>query len=274
MSQRTRPDDVRVEPFPLRRRAVVDAVSMGHRRNTIHGLVEFDVTDARRRIRAHEAATSERLSFTAFVVHCFASALDEHPEVQAYRDWRGRLVVFETVDVAVLVESEVGGTRTGVPFVVRDAGHESVEAITAAIRARQREPDATQQAWWLPLTLRLPAVVRRQVYRLPRLSPRRWRAVAGTACVTSLGMFGSGGGWGVPITNYPVQLTVGGIAERPAFDETGTVEPHEFLAVTVSVDHDTVDGAPAARFVERFRSLVESSHGLPATAPDAESVAT
>jgi pyruvate/2-oxoglutarate dehydrogenase complex dihydrolipoamide acyltransferase (E2) component len=238
---------------------------MGHRRHTIHGLVEFDVTEARRRIRDHEAATGEDLSFTAFVVHCFARALREHPEVQAYRDWRGRLVVFETVDVAVLVESEVGGTRTGVPFVVRDAGHESVEAITAAIRTRQREPDATQRSRWLPWLLRLPGIVRRQIYRLPHLFPHRWRETAGTACVTSLGMFGSGGGWGVPITNYPVQLTVGGIAERPAFDEAGTVEPHEFLAVTVSVDHDTVDGAPAARFVERFRSLVEAADGLPAT---------
>jgi pyruvate/2-oxoglutarate dehydrogenase complex dihydrolipoamide acyltransferase (E2) component len=79
-------------------------------------------------------------------------------------------------------------------------------------------------------------------------------------------MFGSGGGWGIPITNYPVQLTVGGIAERPALVD-GSVEAREFLAVTVSVDHDTVDGAPAARFAERLRSLVESADGLPAPAP-------
>jgi pyruvate/2-oxoglutarate dehydrogenase complex dihydrolipoamide acyltransferase (E2) component len=266
MSQRTPPDDVRVEPFPLRRRAVVDAVTMGHRRNTVHGLVEFDVTEARRRIRAHEAATGEDLSFTAFVVHCFATALAEHPEVQAYRDWRGRLVVFETVDVTLLVESEVGGTQTGVPFVVRDASSESVESITAAIRERQREPDTTQRAWWLPWLLRLPGVVRRQVYRLPYLLPQRWRETAGTACVTSVGMFGSGGGWGIPITNYPAQLTVGGIAARPALVD-GSVEARECLAVTVSVDHDTVDGAPAARFAERLRSLMESADGLPTPAP-------
>jgi pyruvate/2-oxoglutarate dehydrogenase complex dihydrolipoamide acyltransferase (E2) component len=30
----------------------------------------------------------------------------------------------------------------------------------------------------------------------------------------------------------------------------------------VSVDHDIVDGAPAARFVRRLRALVEAGDGL------------
>lgn len=36
----------------------------------------------------------------------------------------------------------------------------------------------------------------------------------------------------------------------------------EYLNVTLDFDHDIVDGAPAARFGQRFRELVESGHGL------------
>jgi pyruvate/2-oxoglutarate dehydrogenase complex dihydrolipoamide acyltransferase (E2) component len=41
------------------------------------------------------------------------------------------------------------------------------------------------------------------------------------------------------------------------------IEPREILNLTVAFDHDVVDGAPAARFVERLVDLIESEDGLP-----------
>lgn len=38
---------------------------------------------------------------------------------------------------------------------------------------------------------------------------------------------------------------------------------HAFLALTVIVNHDLVDGGPAARFAHRLQQLVESATGLP-----------
>ena len=35
--------------------------------------------------------------------------------------------------------------------------------------------------------------------------------------------------------------------------------------MTVSIDHDIVDGAPAARFMNELRQLIESAYGLPGT---------
>jgi pyruvate/2-oxoglutarate dehydrogenase complex dihydrolipoamide acyltransferase (E2) component len=32
--------------------------------------------------------------------------------------------------------------------------------------------------------------------------------------------------------------------------------------VTISFDHDIIDGAPAARFTERLKEMIESSYGL------------
>jgi len=52
----------------------------------------------------------------------------------------------------------------------------------------------------------------------------------------------------------------------------------ESLSFTISVDHDIVDGAPAARFAKRLKELIESSYGLddltvkPETTPSSEEV--
>jgi pyruvate/2-oxoglutarate dehydrogenase complex dihydrolipoamide acyltransferase (E2) component len=54
---------------------------------------------------------------------------------------------------------------------------------------------------------------------------------------------------------------VGGISQKPGVHE-GKIAIREVLDLTVSIDHDVVDGAPAARFVNSFRTLLEAAHGL------------
>lgn len=79
--------------------------------------------------------------------------------------------------------------------------------------------------------------------------------------VTAVGMFGKGGGWGIPVANFPLTVTLGGIVEKPGvIDER--IEVREYLDVTVSFDHDIIDGAPVARFTRQFRELVEGGYGL------------
>jgi pyruvate/2-oxoglutarate dehydrogenase complex dihydrolipoamide acyltransferase (E2) component len=254
---------VHVEPYPRHRRAIVDAVRMGRRRNTVYGLLEFDVTLAREHLRAHAAATGQSLSFTAFLLGCYGRALAEHPEVHAYRDWRNRLVSFDTEDVTVLVETELDGRKVALPHVFRDVGARSVSDLDREMQAVKRQPGERLQHPLAPLFVRFPGVVRRQIYRLPRLSPRRWQRVAGSAALTAVGMFGEGGGWGIGTSVHTVQLLVGGIAEKPGVVD-GRIEPREYLSVTLAFDHDVVDGAPAARFATRLETLVESGYGLEA----------
>ena len=251
----------RIERVSPRRRGTVDYMRTAGRRSNVHGLVEFDVTEARRRIDAAEAETGESLSFTAFVVSCLATAIGDHPRVNAYRDWRGRLHVFDEVDVNVLVETTVDGERMGVPHVVRGANRRSLRSIHDEIRTAQRSTDPADLSRWEAAAFRLPGPVRRLVWRLPQWFPRRWKDRAGTVAVTAVGMFGEGGGWAVSPTNYTLQLTVGGIDEQPRVVD-GELLTRELLDLTVTFDHDVVDGAAAARFVDRLRELVEGAHGL------------
>jgi pyruvate/2-oxoglutarate dehydrogenase complex dihydrolipoamide acyltransferase (E2) component len=61
--------------------------------------------------------------------------------------------------------------------------------------------------------------------------------------------------------NFTLTVAVGGVSRKPGVHE-GEIAIREYLDLTVSVDHDVVDGAPAARFVQAFRALLEAAHGL------------
>ncbi len=248
-----------VRPFPGARRDVVDALEVGVHRHMVHALLELDVTRARRLIREHEARAGERLSFTAFLVASLARAIEGDRRLHAYRDWRGRLVLFDDVDVVTLVESEVDAVA--VPHVVRAANRRTVREIHAELRRIQAEPSASAQrsGALARLSRFTPGFLRRHFFRILRRSPRWLKRTAGTTLVTAVGMFGTGAGWAVGIVPlHTLALTVGAITTRAAWVD-GRAEPREVLPVTASFDHDVVDGAPAARFASRLRALVEEA---------------
>ena len=51
---------------------------------------------------------------------------------------------------------------------------------------------------------------------------------------------------------------MGGIAQKPGVHD-GQVTVREYLQMTISFDHDIVDGAPAARFTRKFVELIETA---------------
>jgi pyruvate/2-oxoglutarate dehydrogenase complex dihydrolipoamide acyltransferase (E2) component len=238
----------------------------GHR-STVHGLVEIDVTDARQELRTIEEETGTDLSFTAFLVFCLATTLEDQPRVHRYHDWRGRICEFEDVDVNVLVERDVDGERIGVPHVVRAANRRTVRSIHDEIRRVQTDTSTGSEGGLARLARRLPGVIRRQIWRLPQWFPSRWKDLAGTVAVTSVGMFGTGNGWAISPTNYTLQLTVGGIGTKPRMID-GELQSREHLSLTVTFDHDVVDGAPATRFVQRLGEHLEAGTGLDAASAE------
>ena len=251
-------------PFPRSRMFVIDAAHVAAGKHMIHGLLEFDVTEARGRLRAHRERTGESLSFTAFVLHCVGAAVIQDRLVHGYRNWRGRLVLFDDVDINTIVEVEVEGHRFPLAHVVRATNRRSVRELHDEIRAVQARGDRNYDARTVSLLrtyARLPGPLRRLAYRFAMASPQRLKRIGGTVSVTAVGMFGEGGGWGIPIPLHTLNLTLGGIATKPVVVD-GQIVPREMLSVTLSFDHDVVDGAPAARFAERLRGLVEAGAGL------------
>ena len=251
-----------IKPFPSIRQATIDLLEAASRKHMIHGLIEVDVSKPRQRIREIKETTGETISFTGFIIYCCAKVVDTNKHMHAYRDWRKRLVLFDDVDVSTAVERVVEGQSEVVPAIIRAANKKSIKEIhheIRRVRSEKVEEAGVYRAirWYLAI----PFFIRRLFFRVLDKAPHLMKKNSGTVMVTSVGMFGQGAGWGVPIATHTLNITIGGIVSRPHV-ASGQIENREHLCLTVSFDHDIIDGAPAARFIQWFKELIESGSGL------------
>lgn len=267
--------DYEVVPYPKYRQWMLASFRSVRHRPLIHGLLEADVTGARTTLREHQARTGEALSFTAFLATCLGRAVAEHRAVQAFRQGRSQLALFKDVDIYTVIEHDVASQKYVIPHIIRAAQRKNFRELHDEIRAAQRaKAPRILKAYW-PLVLPA-ALFRPFVWAVGRIGgqrPRLLKRITGTVSLTAVGMFGNGAGWGIPpLSPTTLIVTVGGIGQKQVIAE-GRTTCREYLCLTVSVDHDIVDGAPAARFTRRLKELIESGYGLgdvAATAADAD----
>lgn len=248
------PGSYSVESLPEGRREVLDLLQFARRVPVVHGLLEVDVSRARRALQE----CAEAVTFTTFVVACVGRAVEAHPDINVRRAGQ-RLVRFHNVDIVVTAEHQTGGISLPLPQIVRDAGHRTVDEIAADLRqARQRA--AGQDSSERPRTVleRMPSPIRRlglpAAVRRPTVAAR----LGPTIGVSSLGMFGTGIAWGVPVSPLTLMVTVGSIGQRPTMSG-GVLREAETLALTLSFDHTAIDGGPAARFATTLQTMLEEA---------------
>lgn len=255
-------DRYTIKPFPKVRHATVDLLEAARHKHMIHGLIEVDVSRPRQMIQSIKEETGQSISFTGFIIYCCAQAVGLNKHMHAYRDWRNRLVLFEDVDVSTTVERVVNGRKEVVPAIIRAANRKSVPQIHREIRQVQAENVAEAEVyrsmrWYLAI----PSFIRRLFFPLLDRAPALMKKNSGTVMVTAVGMFGQGAGWGVPMATHTLNVTVGGIVPRPCV-VNGRLENRDHLCLTVSFNHDIIDGAPAARFIQRFKTFIADGDGL------------
>jgi pyruvate/2-oxoglutarate dehydrogenase complex dihydrolipoamide acyltransferase (E2) component len=256
----TKPASYTAIPFPWERQMVIEGGRIASKRHSVFGLIEVDVTESRRLIREYKERIGVSLSFTAFIAICLGKAVEENKVVHAYRDWRNQLILFDEVDVNMIVEIEMEGRKVTLPHFVRAANKRTVLDIHDRLRNVQRKPKKSREfgAMWFA---RMPAFLRDVFYFFVFRNPHWLKKTFCTVGITAVGMFGKGGGWAVPFNVHTLDVALGGIAEKPGVVD-GRIEIREYLCVTLMFDHDIVDGAPATRFSARFKELIESAYGL------------
>jgi hypothetical protein len=190
--------------------------------------------------------------------------VERNKYMHAYRSGRSHLVLFDEVDVSTQIEIVMDGRKVPIPHTIRAANKRTVYDIHREIRRVQAEGEEGESAptsRWERLFMALPTFIKRPMMRVMFKDPHRAKRNAGTVLLTAVGMFGEGGGWGIPLIMHTLGVTLGGIAEKPVVID-GQIEIRECLSITVSFDHDIIDGAPAARFTQRFKDLIERAYGL------------
>jgi pyruvate/2-oxoglutarate dehydrogenase complex dihydrolipoamide acyltransferase (E2) component len=239
------------------------------RKPMMHFLIEVDVTRARQYIREYKAHTGETLSFTAFLIACLAQAVEEHKAVQAYRKGRKQLVLFDDVDVETQIERDTADQKPNITYIFRAANRKTFREIHQEIRAAQVEEVAKARMGSKALPFRskalqwylfLPTFLFRFLYG--RRGPHMLKKYGGTVGTAAVGMFEDGAGWVIPIGHpQSLMMTVGGIGVKPGIVD-GSIAIRDYLSLTISLDHEIIDGAPAARFTRRLKELIEGGYGL------------
>ncbi len=249
----------RVVSFPAQRRVAAAAAAVANERLTIHAITEVDISEPRRIMREHKERTGETLSLTAYVIACLSRAVAENPELNSFRR-RRKLILLSDVTVGAFVEREIDGEKAPEPLGIRAAQSKTYRQIHDEIRAAQRGSAKYGSLSGMEWVRFIPSFLLRIFIRTASHSVSMMERF-GAVSVTAVGMFGNKALWFIPLGGATVLVTVGSIVERLMMED-GRPETREHLCLTVSFDHDIVDGAPAARFVKRLSQRISSGEAL------------
>jgi len=214
------------------RRAIADKMLRSHQQVPSVTLVtRADVTELAALRARINAGGSPKISFTDFIVRAAAIALRESPIVNSVIEG-DRIVHRAEINIGVAVALEAGLI---VP-VIRGADSLSVRQISD--QARHLAEKA----------------------RTGSLSAGEY--AGGTFTVTNLGMYGITEF--TPLINVPESAILGVGAMEEAFrtGKDGTIESRRIMSLCLTHDHRHIDGAPAALFLSRIRTLLEDSYAL------------
>ncbi len=258
-----------IKHFTKNRQNIVLILKEGKRRHNVHGLIDVDVTNGRNIIRDYKIKHNINISFTGWLIKCISQAVSEHKIINTSRQGRRNTISFDDVDIPIPVERTINDDQITMAYIIRKANTKSVLEITKEIRDIQKEKiDFKKQVLGENLTsfekiiLSSPLFVKKIAIYLVRKNALFRKKHIGTVGVTAIGMKGKFPGWAIPLSGATAStIVVGGINKKPGV-VNNKIEIREYLHLTITVDHDIVDGGPLARFVDRLIELIENNYGL------------
>ena len=241
-------------PYPKLRNFILDVMAEGRRKHTINLLFEADLKPIRQQI----TALDERVSMTAFIAHALAATVDEDKTMHAYRTGKSKRVVFDDVDLAIMVERDIDGDSMPISAIVRGANRKNTVEVNRELQAaKTAELGQSGPLSALEKTFfELPTPLRKLIWFVIRHDPYLFKQVAGTVGVTAMGMHAAGPAVLIPITPMTLTLSIGAISTRVVLEHGVPVE-RDILQMNLGADHDLIDGAPLMRFAERFKQKLQ-----------------
>jgi len=211
------------------RKTIASRLSASYR-EAVHVTIHMEAEVAKLfelRERVKESAKRD-ISYTLLVAKCVAKALTEHKELNATLE-KDELVIHDDVNIAFAVDTPYG-------------------LLTPVLRRVDK-----RELWELQDEYN--DIVERA--RAGRLKEKD--IVGGTFTITNLGMFDTL--LFDPIINPP-QVAILGLNktyEKLYLDEnTQAIKKGRYTILSLTFDHRVIDGAPAARFLQRVRYYIEN----------------
>jgi hypothetical protein len=251
------------QPWPRLRNNIVSLLE-AQRPHTCFAAVEVDVTALRARMAAVARQLRHGLSFHAYVLWCFGQTVGAHKQVQAFR-WRGKVILFDDVDIATVVEKPAGpGQRIPFALVVRSVQARTHAQVQWEIRnALSADGPGDPSRRWRRRIERMPGFVRSLLWSRLFRDPFLHKRFVGTVGLTNLQVPGMNRrAYAFPPNPNPCTLAIGNFFSELRLDEDGQLRRHRLFTLGASCDHEIVDGRPLMRAACHLAQMIERSAGL------------
>jgi pyruvate/2-oxoglutarate dehydrogenase complex dihydrolipoamide acyltransferase (E2) component len=237
-----------------------EMVRGGH---NFYALLEFDVTELRGELRRRRNL-GEGGSFFAFILKAIGTCLKEYPEFNSMINMFRKTTFYE-VDIDIPIEVSRDGEIYNKQHIIRDIDGKSIEEIDKGIQRAKKE-DGEQRSYMSSafaqrIITSLPRAVVLFIFRRILKNHKLVKKYSGTAFATSVSMFSNAPGYVIPYAGGPkaVSFAVGSVVKKPVVRKN-EIQIREIVHLTAIFNHDLVDGAPAARFINRLRRYIESDY--------------
>ncbi len=264
-----KPLDYQIIDYPASRLATADVGRYGLRKHYMFGLFEVDVTSARSHLRQLRRGGAE-ISFTAWMIKTIGDCVARSPLVHALRWKRNALIAFRDVDIALPIERVVDGKGVPLPLLIHQVNLRTAQDIHREIQEALEKPISDERDFILGKhafskgSLRayysIPQAIRLLLWKRLFSNPFNARRHSGTVMVTTVNAIGSSSGWILPSrTMHNLAISFGSVSRKPWVVD-GKLAVRDVLNLTVTFNHDVIDGVPARKFVQ---DLVRQIEGRP-----------
>jgi len=247
--------------------ATFDVYSIGLLKHHVSALLEFDVTDSRRKLRKLRT-DGINVSFNVWLIKVISNVLHQHNEASAYLYNKKKLIIFNDINISILIEKKIDDGLVPIPLVIEKTNEKSAFEITQEIeKAKNSEFSSNdivlnnQTTLSEKLYYHLPGFLRRIVWRIMLRNPKFAYKKMGNVVITSVGMMGRINGWFIHKSVHPISFGIGSILKKPVVIDD-EIKIREILNMTILVDHDVIDGAPMVRFLNDLTKYIENGDGI------------
>jgi pyruvate/2-oxoglutarate dehydrogenase complex dihydrolipoamide acyltransferase (E2) component len=255
--------------YPKSRIATFDVGKISLAKHHIAGLLEIDLTEARKIIKQRIKAREE-ISLISWFIKSTGTVLKEFPEVHGLLNKKSELIVFEDIDVAVPIERKVNGKKVPLVMLIKDVNKKSAADIYTEMHEAKGQNvydegdyvlGERRQKFTMKLFYFLPQRIRLFIWNRLLRNPLKIKNSMGTVIITVIGLLSSFPGWILPKSMHNLCLGLGTITKKP-WVVKNKIKIREILNLTVLFNHDVVDGAPASRFIKKLVYFIENAKGF------------
>lgn len=253
--------------IPRSRLATFDIFSVGLLKHHVSALLEFDVTDSRKMLH-NLRKRGIKISFNGWLIKMISNVLQKYPEASAYVYNRKKLIIFNDINISILVEKKSGESRVPIPVVIEKTNFKSAAEITQEIEIAKNQELADGDIVLQKKTTigekiyyNLPGFMRRATWRIMLRNPAFSFNKMGNVVITPVGMMGRINGWFIHKSVHPLSIGIGSVLKKPVV-VNNEIQIRDILNMTILTDHDVIDGAPMVRLLNELTKSVESAESI------------